>query len=212
MLQVKKGRKLMVYLRKYFIMGSQDCSGDPVETLKKAIDAGITAFQFREKGPGALTGDDKVTLGKKLRRLCKQHHVPFFINNDVHLIEELEVDGIHVGQNDVSPIQLRDRYPHLQIGLSISNSDELQKSPLDKIDYIGAGAVFKTKSKADAQQAVGLGWIETLHALFPNISIVGIGGINTENAGSVLDAGAAGVAVITVITKASDIQKAVAKL
>ncbi len=200
------------YLRKYFIMGSQDCGADPFDILQKAIDAGITAFQFREKGPGALTGNDKMKLGGKLRGLCKQHHIPFFINNDAHLIEELVVDGIHVGQDDVSPIQLRKNHPDLQIGLSISNLDELKKSPLDKIDYIGAGAIFNTTSKADARQAVGLEWIKTLHALYPDIPIVGIGGIHTENARSVLDAGADGVAVISVITKASDINRTVAKL
>lgn len=193
-------------------MGSQDCERDPVAILQTAIEAGITCFQFREKGPGALTGLEKLALGKKLRKLCKQHQVPFFINNDVDLIEELDVDGIHVGQTDASPIQLRKKYPHLKIGLSISNLDELKSSPVNHIDYIGAGAIFKTNSKTDAEQAVGLAWIKTLHALYPGIPIVGIGGINIENASTVIDAGAVGVAVISVITKSTDIHATVANL
>lgn len=193
-------------------MGSQDCPRNPEAILIEAIEAGITAFQFREKGSNALTGKEKIALGKRLRAICRRHKVPFFINNDAELIEELEVDGIHVGQGDMSPSLLREKNPNLQIGLSISNKVELLNSSLEDIDYIGAGAIFKTQSKSDAEQAVGLVWIQTLRELAPGIPIVGIGGINTENAHQVIDAGADGVAVISVITKSDDIVETVAAL
>src|SRR5699024_5039677 len=119
-----KGRRLLMnvrqMLRKYFIMGSQNCRRDPRDILQEAIDAGMTAFQFREKGTNSLKGDAKVALVKELRALCREHNIPFIINDDVKLVEILEADGIHVGQNDIAVEYLRERFPNLIIGLSIS--------------------------------------------------------------------------------------------
>lgn len=199
-------------LRKYFIMGSQNCKRDPVDILDEAIQGGITAFQFREKGTGALTGEAKLTLGKQLRAMCQDHNVPFFINDDIDLVDVLNVDGIHVGQGDMSVEEIRKRFPNKIIGLSISNREELTQSPIDLIDYVGAGAVFPTLSKEDAKDAVGLQWIETLRKEFPSLPIVGIGGITTDNAHKVLEAGADGVSVISAITKADNVKSVIRNL
>ena len=199
-------------LRKYFIMGSQNCPRDPEIILQESIKGGITAFQFREKGTGSLTGEEKVTLGKRLREICREHGVPFIINDDIELVEILEVDGIHVGQDDTPPEKIKEKYPDLLIGLSISNEAELQRSNLDVIDYVGAGPVFSTTTKEDAKQAVGLNWIESLRERYPTLPIVGIGGINEANSKQVLEAGADGVAFISVVTQAEDIIETVQKL
>lgn len=193
------------YLRKYFIMGSQNCDRDPEEILLEAIKAGITAFQFREKGKGSLDGEAKVELGKKLRELCRNYDIPFFINDDVELATTLDVDGIHVGQDDEKISNLRIKFPHLLIGLSISNEEELKKSPIHLADYVGAGPVFGTTSKDDAKAPVGTEWITFLRNKHRYLPIVGIGGINPSNARKVIKAGADGVAVISAITKSKDI-------
>lgn len=200
------------YLRKYFIMGSQNCSRDPEVILQEAIAGGITAFQYREKGIGSLTGREKVLLGKKLRSICHVHQIPFFVNDDVELAEILEVDGIHVGQNDTPVEEVRKQFPNLLIGLSVSNTIELAKSPLSTVDYVGAGPVFTTTTKGDAKQAVGTEWIVELRRQQPTLPIVGIGGINTMNAQEVLEAGANGVAFISIITQAEDISAVLEKL
>lgn len=197
------------YLRKYFIMGSQNCSRDPEEILTEAIQAGITAFQFREKGSGALDGEAKIALGKKLRSICRKNQIPFFINDDVELAQMLDVDGIHVGQDDVSAEKLRKQFPKLMIGLSVSNEEEVKKSPLHIVDYVGAGPVFSTSTKEDAKKAVGTEWITFLRKEYPTLPIVGIGGIHTANAKQVIDAGADGVAVISAITRSNNIEKTV---
>ncbi|AIF42247.1 thiamine phosphate synthase [Virgibacillus sp. SK37] len=196
-------------LRKYFIMGSQNCFRPPAEILKEAIAGGITAFQFREKGAGSLSGDAKVELGSELRKICKENQIPFFVNDDVDLAELLHADGIHVGQDDLNVEEIRLRYPDLLLGLSVSNPSEVKASPLHLVDYIGAGPIFATTTKDDAKQAVGTEWIAALRNDFPELPMVGIGGINTENADKVIKAGADGVAVISVITSAKDIKKAV---
>src|SRR5690625_2223820 len=150
------------HLRKYFIMGSQNCDRDPEYILQEALEAGITAFQFREKGQGSLVGEEKVKLGKKLRHLCFTHQIPFFINDDVELAEKLEVDGIHVGQEDTDVEVIRTKFPDLMIGLSVSNRKELERSPIHHIDYIGAGPIYATHTKEDAKQVVGTEWIHYL--------------------------------------------------
>lgn len=200
------------YLRKYFVMGSQNCKRDPVDILQEAIQGGITAFQFREKGTFSRTGDEKIALGKQLRRLCHKAHIPFFVNDDVELIEMLNVDGIHVGQDDTDVLTIRKCYPHLKIGLSISNKVELQQSPIHLVDYVGAGPVFSTQTKDDAKQAVGIDWIHFLRKKHPHLPIVGIGGINEYNAHNVLNAGANGVAVISAITMSDDITETITAL
>ncbi|WP_068673814.1 thiamine phosphate synthase [Oceanobacillus sp. Castelsardo] len=196
-------------LRKYFIMGSQNCTRNPVEILEAAVEAGVTAFQFREKGANSLTGGAKIELGKQLRAVCRNAGIPFIINDDVELVHLLDADGIHVGQDDQSVEDLRRSFPNKWIGLSISTANELRNSPLTSIDYIGAGPIFPTTTKTDAKAAVGLEWISTLRKQFPNLPIVGIGGITTKNAASVLEAGADGVSVISAIARAKDIDLAV---
>src|SRR5699024_4725080 len=87
-----------------------------------------------------------------------------------------------------------------------------KQSPIDLIDYVGAGAVFSTTTKEDAKNAVGLEWIQTLRNKYPALPIVGIGGINSDNAQAVLEAGADGVSVISAITQAKSIKKVGAEL
>ncbi|MBO1004638.1 thiamine phosphate synthase [Pseudogracilibacillus auburnensis] len=200
------------YLRKYFIMGSQNCNRDPEKILTEAIAAGITAFQFREKGNGSLSGEAKITLGKKLREICRHYTIPFFINDDVELASVLEVDGIHVGQDDTSVARLRVEFPNLELGLSVSNEEEFKKSPIHLVDYVGAGPIFTTSTKDDAKQAVGTEWITFLRNKHRHLPIVGIGGINEINASQVIEAGANGVAVISAITKAQNIKEVVKSL
>lgn len=199
-------------LRKYLIMGSQDCNGDPAKILETAVAAGITAFQFREKGDGAITGNNKLQLGLKLRSICSRHNIPFIVNDDLDLVEPLEADGIHVGQDDQSVQKVRDSFPDKIIGLSVSNQAEVAKSPIRLVDYLGAGPVFQTASKDDAKKSVGPEWIKQLRMEYPHRPIVGIGGINESNAASVMEAGADGVAVISAITNAGDIHTAVSRL
>ncbi|UUI04001.1 thiamine phosphate synthase [Oceanobacillus jeddahense] len=199
-------------LRKYFIMGSQNCHRDPNAVLEEALAAGITAFQYREKGTGSLNGKEKLQLGKELRECCRKHNIPFFINDDIELASALEVDGIHVGQDDMPIEEVRTKFPDKIIGLSISTQEELNRSPLDLVDYIGVGPIFATSTKEDSKQTVGLEWIHTIRAQFPNIPIVAIGGIQIENAHSAIEAGADGVSFITAVTEAEDIKEAVNKL
>ena len=204
-------RSLSERLRKYLIMGSQDGERDPEMILCEAIDAGVTAFQFREKGPDALTGAERLKLGIRLREVCKERGVLFIVNDDVELAADLEADGIHVGQEDLPVNVVRERLPDKIIGLSVSNMAEVRRSQLDLVDYVGAGPIFPTRTKPNDEPS-GFHWLEDIRALHPQIPIVAIGGITPQNAEVLLDAGADGLAVVTAVTQAKNIEEVVTRL
>src|SRR5690625_4139369 len=177
------------HLRKYFIMGRQNCERNPEVILKEALQAGITMFQFREKGKGALIGKAKIELGKKLRRLCFDYKVPFIINNDVELVETLEVNGIHVGQWDTPVAEFRQQFLNLDIALSVSTQEEVNNSPLDAADHIRAGPVYTPHTREDALTAVGAEWNTYVLEKDPNLLFVEVGGIDALNANHAIEAG-----------------------
>ena len=96
-------------LKVYFIMGSPNCKENPASVLKEAIEGGITLFQFREKGIGALTDDKKVELAKELQLICKGARIPFIVNDDIGLAIALDADGVHIGQDDEPIKEVRKR-------------------------------------------------------------------------------------------------------
>ena len=80
----------------YFICGTQDIPKNKSieQVLKEALEAGITLYQFREKGPNALKGEKKKQLALKLKQLCHSYHVPMIVNDDVQLAQEINADGL----------------------------------------------------------------------------------------------------------------------
>jgi thiamine-phosphate pyrophosphorylase len=200
-------------LKVYFIMGSPNCKDNPVSVLQDAIEGGITLFQFREKGTGAFTGDKKVELAKELQQLCKEHQIPFIVNDDINLTIELNADGVHIGQEDEPAEEVRNKIGHDKIiGVSVHSYEEAMNALEGGADYFGIGPVFPTKTKADAKPSNGTKLIEELRDKGISIPIVGIGGITGENAGSVIQAGADGVSVITAISHADSVTEAAKKL
>ena len=190
-------------LKVYFIMGSPNCLKDPKEVLKEAIAGGITFFQFREKGKGALMGEKKLTLAKELQSICREHHIPFIVNDDIELAITLDADGVHIGQED-EPVQtVRNKIgPDKILGVSVHSEEEAQNAIDGGADYFGIGPVFPTITKEDAKPSRGTTLIEALRSQGCSTPIVGIGGITIQNAASVVKAGADGVSIITAISHA----------
>lgn len=203
-------------LRVYLVCGTQDCSHDTkkyIQTVEMALKAGITMFQFREKGNGTKTGSAKLELAKQVQALCKAYNVPFIVNDDVPLAVEINADGVHIGQDDEPPAKVRQEIgPNKILGLSVHDPAEYAKSDLTSVDYIGVGPVYPTGSKSDAKESIGCDGILAVRNVAGTLPIVAIGGITTENAHEVIQAGADGVAVISAITKAEDTTKAVKDL
>ncbi|UQZ36410.1 thiamine phosphate synthase [Paenibacillus sp. PK3_47] len=194
------------HLRLYFIMGSVNCRLSPAVTLREAIAGGITMFQFREKGPGALTGAAAFDLGKQLQEICRSHGIPFIVNDDIDLAIALDADGVHAGQDDEPASLIRQRLgEHKIIGVSAHSLPEARQAVSDGADYLGVGPVYPTSSKADASEVRGTAVIEELRQAGLTIPLVGIGGITADNAGPVIAAGADGISVISAIATADNI-------
>lgn len=189
-------------LKIYFIMGSNNCLKDPSKVLEEAIKGGITLFQFREKGENALQGEEKFRLARELQTVCRRHGVPFIVNDDIDLALALDADGVHIGQEDDPVEKVRERIGDKILGVSVHTKEEASTAIKDGADYFGIGPVFQTKTKLDAKEVQGTRLIQELREEGFTVPIVGIGGINAENAASVVEAGADGVSVITAISHA----------
>ncbi|RSK26406.1 thiamine phosphate synthase [Bacillus sp. HMF5848] len=191
-------------LQVYFIMGSPNCRVDPATVLQEAIAGGITMFQFREKGQGALHGPKKLALARELQAKCKHHGIPFIVNDDIDLAVKLNADGVHIGQEDESCESVRKRLgPDKIIGVSAHSLQEAKLAIEQGADYLGIGPIFPTSTKEDAKAASGVTLIKEIREAGLTIPIVGIGGINANNAREVIEAGADGVSVITAISEAA---------
>ena len=205
---IRNTENLRDSLKVYFIMGSPNCKENPAQVLKEAIEGGITLFQFREKGTGAFTGDKKVELAKELQQICEEHQIPFIVNDDIDLAIALNADGVHIGQEDELVEDVRKKIGDKMIGVSVHSYEEAMVALAGGADYFGIGPVFPTKTKEDAKPSNGTKLIEELRERELSIPIVGIGGITAENAGTVIQAGADGVSVITAISHAPSVKDA----
>ncbi|WP_424406786.1 thiamine phosphate synthase [Pasteurella sp. PK-2025] len=206
----------------YFIAGTQDVShlaGDPADNLlnvlTQALQSGITCYQFREKGKKALQDPSKIkALAIQCRDLCRQYQVPFVIDDNVDLAVELGADGVHVGQTDMPPEQVKQRVgKHCFVGTSVNTLQQglaAQANPF--VDYFGTGPIFPTQSKEDPKPVVGIAFVSTIRANGIDKPLVAIGGITAESAQTLRQQGADGVAVISAIAQSTDIAKTVRAL
>lgn len=199
-------------LKAYLVGGSQDTQGRPDQLLAKvelALQNGITMFQYREKGPGALTGAARVQLGHRLRALCRQYDCPFVVDDDLALASELGADGIHVGQRDqgIEAVLTAAQAAGLFVGYSCATAAQVARAnQLAGVAYVGSGPVFPTISKEDADPALGVAGLAALVAQSRH-PVVAIGGLNATNLATVWTTGVAGTAVISLVLGAHDVAK-----
>ena len=200
-------------LKLYFICGTTTCLGKDLYTVvEDALKGGITLFQFREKGKGALEGKEKLELAIKLKNLCKKYNVPFIVNDDIELALEIDADGVHVGQDDLGVDEIRKLMPDKIIGLSIGNEEELKQSKVEYVDYVGVGPVYVTQSKDDAGGAIGYEGLELMRRFLPQMPLVAIGGIQTQHIKDVMKTNVDGVSIISAISYSDNIEKTVREM
>lgn len=194
-------------LKLYFICGTTD-TVDLIQTVETALQCGVTCFQFREKGKEPLYGDKKEAVARVLQTLCRQHGVPFIVNDDVELAIKLDADGVHVGQEDAAAEAVRERIgSNKWLGVSVHSLEQAETAS-KYADYVGIGPVHPTTSKLDAAAVNGTVLIRQVRARFRHLPIVGIGGIMPEHVEAIRRDGADGVAVISAIASAPDVASA----
>jgi thiamine-phosphate pyrophosphorylase len=159
---------------------------DELETARQAVAAGATVVQLRVKA----STSEVVARGRGFRALP----VTLVVNDDVDAAVQLEADGVHLGQDDAGAE--RARAAGLLLGRSVAT---LEQALAADADYLGAGPVWETPSKRDADPSLGLDGLRELCAAV-SIPVVAIGGIDASNAAECIRAGAAGVAVIRAAT------------
>lgn len=179
------------------------------EVIRAAIRGGATVVQYREKEG---TTRRLVEEARALLTLAHQMGVPFIVNDRVDIALAVDADGVHVGQDDMpAPIARKLMGPGKIIGVSAANLEEALQAERDGADYIGAGPIFATPTKPDAAPPIGLeGLAEICRQV--SIPVIAIGGINEENAAAVIRAGAAGVAVVSAIVAAPDVEASARRL
>ncbi|MEJ2657725.1 MAG: thiamine-phosphate kinase [Desulfobacterales bacterium] len=187
-------------LRFYFITEEDVAGLSPLEQVKIAIRAGATFIQYRNKTFSSRFFEEVAAI----RNICKCNSVPFVINDNILLAKAVSADGVHLGQEDEDPtLAKRILGAHAIVGKSVSDLDEFYHTNLSDCDYIGTGPVFPTHTKKDAKKAIGLSGLKTMVTTSP-VPVVAIGGIDQTTASACIQQGAAGVAVISVITRAKD--------
>ena len=118
------------------------------EVVKKSLDGGVTFVQLREK---ELDEETFLKEALEIKELCSRYNVPFVINDNVELAKKIDADGVHVGQSDMEAGDVRAMLgPDKIIGVSAQTVEQAILAEKRGADYLGVGAVFKTGSKADA--------------------------------------------------------------
>lgn len=197
-------------LRLYVLTDTGLAAGrDEVEIVRQAIAGGATAIQLRWKS-GRLSS--ALELGRNLREICHRSGVPFIVNDRVDLALALDADGIHVGVDDLPVKETRKLVgDRMLVGYSPPTLEDALRAVRDGADYLGVGPVYPTTTKLDAGSAVKVDRIKAI-ADATGLPIVGIGGITAGNAVPVVEAGAAGVAVISAVIAAPDVRASAAEL
>ena len=186
-----------------------------------AVRAGVRIVQLRMKH---ATREDILREAREMRRVTRGTDTLFIVNDDPALAAEAEADGVHVGQDDMSPAEVRANFPQLKVvGLSTHNLDQVRASWDQPIDYIGVGPVYATPTKDIPDPTLGPEMAGRMIAA-ARVPAVAIGGINAEtlppvlaaiNAETlppVLAAGARNFAVVRAVCQSPDPYSAIRKL
>ena len=178
------------------------------QVVEESLDGGVTMVQLREK---QLEEGTFLEEAKELQALCRQRRIPFLVNDNVDIALAMNADGVHVGQSDMEALDVRKKLgPDKIIGVSAQTVEQALLAQAHGADYLGVGAVFPTGSKDDAVEVP----FETLNAICQavRIPVVAIGGISKANVEQLRGSGICGVAVISAIYGADDIEGAAREL
>ena len=169
-----------------------------LETARAAVAGGATVVQLRVKAPT----EQVVEAGRGFRELP----ATFVVNDDVEAALELAADGVHLGRDD--PGADRALAAGLLLGASAASAAEAREGEAQGAAYVGAGPVWATPTKPDADPPIGLdGLAEICSAI--SVPVIAIGGVDASNAATCIRAGAAGVAVVRAVTDAAAVRAAI---
>lgn len=171
------------------------------EKIDSCLKGGATILQLREKN---LKGEKLFELAQKVKKLTDKYGVDLIINDDIELCNKIDASGVHLGQSDLVE-NIREKLGRDKIlGISVRDEKEAKDAIKMGCDYFGVGAVFNTSTKLDAK-VVEMDMLKKLAEF--GVPVVAIGGINFQNIGRLRNTGISGVALISDIFSAEDIEE-----
>jgi thiamine-phosphate pyrophosphorylase len=197
--------RLAFDLSLYLVIGPDATAGRDVTSVAlAAVRGGATMVQLRYKAGTS----EIMQAAREVIEVLRPTGVPVIINDRVDLARALGAQGVHLGQGDTPPAEARAALGEDAIvGLSITDPEQLKKVDPAVVDYLGAGPIFPTGSKADATPPLGLEALSQI-AGGVRLPVAAIGGITEANAAAVIRAGADGLAVISAICAADNPEEA----
>ena len=196
----------------YVIIDPEVTGGrDAAEVAEAALRGGTRIIQLRDKArdKGAI-----VSLARQLKELCVRYQALLIINDHPDVAVVSEADGVHVGQGDMAVADVRSVLkPHQIIGRSNHTVDESVESERMGADHVALGNVYPTETKASIRRRAptGTGVISTLKSAVQT-PVVAIGGINGDNIGPVVEAGADAICVASAVGLAPNPEDAARRL
>jgi thiamine-phosphate pyrophosphorylase len=178
-----------------------------IDLAKAFLDGGARFLQLRAK---ATAGGEMLDAATAIAALARSCDARLVINDRADIARLSAADGVHVGQEDLAPAAVRAIVGEQAIvGLSTHTVDQLDRAATETVSYLAIGPVFGTTTKATGYDAVGLGLVReaSRRAAARALPLVAIGGITLDRAVSVIEAGAASVAVIGDLLSTGDPEK-----
>ena len=175
------------------------------EIAEQAVRGGATVIQLRDKTKSAR---ELFLIAQEIKAITNCADALCIMNDRLDIALGADADGVHLGQSDL-PLSIARRLapPPFIIGISVRSVAQAQQAEREGADYLAVSPVFETGSKSDAGPGSGLKMLtEIVHAV--HIPVIGIGGINHLNLDQLFHAGACGVAVISAVVSAKDIEAA----
>jgi thiamine-phosphate pyrophosphorylase len=193
-------RARLAAARLYLVCGANPHGRELPTLLRAAIAGGVDIVQLREKH----TPDEELaSVASAARLLCAELGTLLVVNDRPWVAREARADGIHVGQDDIPPAEVRELVgPDMLIGLSTHSPAQIDAVDASVVDYIGVGPIHATPTKP-GRAPVGHELIDYAAAHAP-VPFFAIGGLNADNLGQALDAGATRVCVLRAIADAAD--------
>ena len=190
----------------YFITDEKRSLKGNISDVCMAIDAGVQVIQYRSKD---VFTQQMIDEAVKLKSITSK--VIFLINDRIDVALAVDADGVHLGQNDISPEEARNLLGgHKKIGISVNTLEQAKQAEKLGADYLGVGPVFLTTTKNDAGPPLGIELIRKIKAEV-SLPVVAIGGITLENAPWVIAAGADAICAISAVVTKEDVRAEIFK-
>jgi thiamine-phosphate pyrophosphorylase len=172
-----------------------------MDIVAAAVRGGATVVQLREKDCPTL---EFIEQALNIKDFLRARNIPLIINDRLDVAQAVKADGVHLGQTDMPLDMARSIVGHtMLIGISAESLQDAIEAEKGGADYLGVSPIYATPTKTDTAPALGLEGLREIRKAV-RLPLVGIGGLNRQNAAEVIRNGGDGVAVVSAIVAADD--------